>query len=68
MSIMSMLQALLVCSFGNSVDQVPDRLAELEPYEAEPQAPSLAITCPGNSRRTQVFFYHLLGRREESPE
>ena len=30
MSSMSMLQALLVFSFGSSVDQVPDRLVEFE--------------------------------------
>ena len=45
-SSISMLQALLVFSFGNSVDQVPDRLAEFEAltmrYEAEPNVDALS--------------------------
>ena len=46
MSSMPMLQALLVFSFGSSVDQVPDRLAEFEAlimrYEAEPNVDALS--------------------------
>ena len=46
MSGMSMLQALLVFSFGSSVDQVPDRLVEFEAlimrYEAEPNVDALS--------------------------
>ena len=46
MSSMSMLQALLVFSFGSSVDQVPDRRAEFEAltmrYEADPNVDALS--------------------------
>ena len=46
MSSMSMLQALLVFSFGSSVDQVQDRLVEFEAlimrYEAEPNVDALS--------------------------
>ena len=46
MSRMSMLQALLVFSFGSSVDQVPDKLVEFEAliiwYEAEPNVDALS--------------------------
>ena len=46
MSSMSMLQALLVFSFGSSVDQNPDRLVEFEAlimrYEAEPNVDALS--------------------------
>ena len=46
MSSMSMLQALLVFLFGNSVEQVPDRLVEFEAlimrYEAEPNVDALS--------------------------
>ena len=46
MSSVSMLQALLVFSFGSSVDQVPDRLVEFEAlimrHEAEPNVDALS--------------------------
>ena len=46
MSSMSMLQTLLVFSFGSSVDQVPDRPVECEAstvgYEAEPNVDALS--------------------------
>ena len=46
MSSVSMLQAILVFSFGSSVDQVPDRLAEFEAltmrYGAEPNEDALS--------------------------
>ena len=46
MSSMSMLQALLVCSLGSSVDQVQDKLVAFEAlimrYEAEPNVNALS--------------------------
>ena len=66
MSSMSMLQALLVFSFGSSVDQVPDRLVEFEAlimrYKAEPNVDALS-----DAIKKAVLVRRLSGTTQNTP-